>query len=101
MSKICSICGEPFEGHGNNSLPFAEGKCCDSCNLLVVGMRSSLKYDVFFPSRSSGKTTKLVTKCELINLILNLKPNFPSNYLWRSKKSTLLKYYKKIKEGSK
>jgi hypothetical protein len=39
----CCICGEDFEGYGNNPEPYMsadKGKCCDSCNLhFVVPMR--------------------------------------------------------------
>lgn len=37
---ICCICGEPFEGYGNNPEPYISGengeKCCDACNLKFV-----------------------------------------------------------------
>jgi len=33
---ICSICGQRYEGYGNNAWPINEGRCCDSCNTLVV-----------------------------------------------------------------
>ena len=35
----CIICGETFEGKGNNPYPlasFEEGVCCDDCNRDVV-----------------------------------------------------------------
>ena len=35
MSKICSITGKPYEGHGNNASPFP-GRCCDEANLHYV-----------------------------------------------------------------
>lgn len=37
--KICCICGEEYEGYGNNPEPYKEkekGKCCDSCNIKFV-----------------------------------------------------------------
>lgn len=34
--KICSICGEEYEGWGNNAWPYNDGRCCDSCNYLFV-----------------------------------------------------------------
>lgn len=34
--KICCICGEEIEGHGNNAEPYEEGTCCDACNLKFV-----------------------------------------------------------------
>ena len=34
--KICSICGEEYEGWGNNAWPVNDGTCCDSCNYLFV-----------------------------------------------------------------
>ena len=36
LNYICSICSKKFEGHGNNSEPFAKGRCCDDCNWNVV-----------------------------------------------------------------
>ena len=33
----CCICGEKFEGYGNNPAPYKEsGKCCDACNRKFV-----------------------------------------------------------------
>lgn len=34
--NTCVICGEEFEGYGNNAAPYAEGICCDECNALYV-----------------------------------------------------------------
>ena len=34
---ICCICGNEFEGFGNNPEPVkSEGRCCDKCNQEVV-----------------------------------------------------------------
>ena len=33
---ICSICGDEFEGYGNNAQPVNNGTCCDNCNKRVV-----------------------------------------------------------------
>lgn len=36
-SGTCCICGEEFEGYGNNPSPVTdEGRCCDACNLKFV-----------------------------------------------------------------
>ena len=35
-TAMCVICGEEYEGYGNNALPVKEGECCDQCNLKVV-----------------------------------------------------------------
>lgn len=33
----CCICGDEFEGYGNNPAPYkASGKCCDACNRKFV-----------------------------------------------------------------
>ena len=32
----CCICGQTFEGHGNNAQPVMEGVCCDLCNIARV-----------------------------------------------------------------
>lgn len=34
-SRRCSLCGEEYEGHGNNAEPF-RGRCCEICNLRYV-----------------------------------------------------------------
>lgn len=35
--KICCLCGQEYEGWGNNPYPLAtEGECCDSCNMAKV-----------------------------------------------------------------
>ena len=39
MKKVCCLCHEEFEGHGNNPWPVIEGeneRCCDECNWKVV-----------------------------------------------------------------
>lgn len=37
--KICSICGKPYVGYGNNAAPINDGRCCDECNRKVVMAR--------------------------------------------------------------
>jgi len=32
----CCLCGEEFEGYGNNAQPLRNGKCCDKCNVEKV-----------------------------------------------------------------
>ena len=34
--QICSICGEEYEGWGNNAYPINNGRCCDCCNNNLV-----------------------------------------------------------------
>ena len=36
VGGTCCICGEKYEGCGNNAEPYAHGKCCDACNLKFV-----------------------------------------------------------------
>jgi len=37
--NVCCICGEVFEGYGNNPWPVREeGRCCDDCNAQYVIM---------------------------------------------------------------
>lgn len=37
LEKVCCICGEEFEGYGNNPAPVRDkGSCCDACNLKFV-----------------------------------------------------------------
>lgn len=43
---ICSICGEYFDGYGNNPYPVRtdeEARCCDECdNSIVLSARIAL-----------------------------------------------------------
>jgi hypothetical protein len=32
----CSICGERYEGGGNEAEPVIDGRCCDRCSLEYV-----------------------------------------------------------------
>lgn len=36
MEHFCSICGQKYEGYGNNAQPVNNGRCCDQCNTLIV-----------------------------------------------------------------
>jgi hypothetical protein len=36
QDKVCSICGRPYQGYGNNPAPLPGERCCDICNWLVV-----------------------------------------------------------------
>lgn len=36
MKQYCSICGEEYEGYGNNAQPVNDGRCCNYCNGTVV-----------------------------------------------------------------
>ena len=37
IEYTCCICGDDFEGYGNNPAPYKEsGKCCDACNRKFV-----------------------------------------------------------------
>ena len=32
----CDICGDEYDGYGNNAEPVTEGLCCDNCNFDKV-----------------------------------------------------------------
>lgn len=38
-AQICSICGGVYHGYGNNAEPVNSGRCCDTCNGIVLGRR--------------------------------------------------------------
>jgi hypothetical protein len=42
-SKICSICGNEYEGWGNNAQPINDGRCCDECNVDHVLVERMLR----------------------------------------------------------
>ena len=35
-TQTCVICGQKYEGRGNDARPVKEGRCCNGCNLTVV-----------------------------------------------------------------
>jgi hypothetical protein len=45
--KVCCICGEEYDGYGNNPAPYKDhGKCCDSCNIkFVIPARMNAEVD--------------------------------------------------------
>lgn len=48
MNKfVCCICGNEFEGFGNNPYPICEDsreRCCDNCNSSVVIPERIMRY---------------------------------------------------------
>lgn len=42
--KTCSICQCDYTGFGNNARPINTGRCCDSCNRLVLQARINRLY---------------------------------------------------------
>jgi hypothetical protein len=42
---FCSICQNPYFGDGNNAQPINKGRCCDTCNLIVISARFNLIYN--------------------------------------------------------
>ena len=53
----CCICGEEFEGYGNNPAPVAGKVCCDKCNNNVI-----VPYRVFLTNLDKGNCGLLVKK---------------------------------------
>ncbi|MEK9698348.1 MAG: hypothetical protein VW270_21440 [Candidatus Poseidoniales archaeon] len=43
---ICDLCGETYEGYGNNGNPLIDGRVCSKCNEHVILMRMMLLSDV-------------------------------------------------------
>ena len=43
----CSICGEQYEGFGNNAQPINNGLCCDACNQEVIYQRITQLKNLF------------------------------------------------------
>ena len=35
-TETCCICGEEYEGYGNNAEPYKKGYCCDACHIKFV-----------------------------------------------------------------
>lgn len=38
-NKKCCLCGEKYEGYGNNAQPLKNGRCCDKCDVKVIVKR--------------------------------------------------------------
>lgn len=36
---ICSICQRPYDGPGNNAQPVNDGRCCNTCNHIIIAAR--------------------------------------------------------------
>lgn len=50
----CCICGESFEGYGNNPEPIKQdGRCCDNCNMMEV---VPARLMVYFNHKVGGET---------------------------------------------
>ena len=50
LQNVCCICGEKYEGYGNNPAPIKDyGKCCDKCNIekVIPARIKALKKDSF------------------------------------------------------
>lgn len=57
----CSICGEEFEGWGNNAWPINDGTCCDFCNMVeVLPARMAIAYG----KKSEEDKDEQVDKCK-------------------------------------
>ena len=48
---ICSICQDTYTGFGNNAEPINNGRCCDSCNGLVITARMRIVARTIQPRR--------------------------------------------------
>ena len=45
--RVCSICGKPFKGMGNNPKPLKfKGRCCDECDEEVLKARKKLYKEI-------------------------------------------------------
>lgn len=67
MTKQCAICGEPFEGWGNNPRPFAGDRCCDHCDdYLVTPVRA------LFPRSSQAERSvlRVLTQMAILGKLL-------------------------------
>ena len=51
--KVCSLCGKPYSGFGNNGKPLIDGRVCDECNRFVVLYRLKLVQDKKMPKMRS------------------------------------------------
>lgn len=55
-TQKCILCGKEYEGFGNNAMPVADGRCCDTCNLEKV-----------IPTRLQDASLEDIKHCETYN----------------------------------
>tara|TARA_Y100000592_G_C5341338_1_gene254380 strand:+ start:370 stop:543 length:174 start_codon:yes stop_codon:yes gene_type:complete len=41
-NTLCELCGQVFDGWGNNGHPLTKGRVCNSCNNAVIVARMML-----------------------------------------------------------
>src|SRR5215831_21211150 len=68
--QVCSICGGPIVGFGNNAQPVNDGLCCDRCNERVV--LPALLERIATPS-TSARATAATFDAALISAALNAR----------------------------
>ena len=67
MEKKCCICGNTFNGYGNNAAPIKNGTCCNKCNTQFVvpsrlyGTRKFITYTVCPTERVFNTNSELLT----------------------------------------
>ena len=58
-NQICGLCGDQYEGFGNNPHPFVGDRCCDVCNTTqVIPARLSLLFGKKLPGKEQQKNDK-------------------------------------------
>ena len=65
-AKICSICGRPYIGFGNNAQPVNNERCCDSCNINIVVPRRIMDVKVSKYLKEGGSLNEIAR--ELSNM---------------------------------
>jgi hypothetical protein len=59
----CSICKEPLKDMGNNAWPINNGRCCNSCNAVVVAVRIQANRDINNPwAQQRYESNRIVTQ---------------------------------------
>ena len=87
--KICCICGQEYEGYGNNAEPYKEGYCCDECNKKFV-IPSRLKK---LKNIKEGYTTNTETAEQAIKLY-RTEPNVEGVFFGVDTKDGFVSYVK-------
>lgn len=54
---ICDLCGEIYQGYGNNGNPLIDGRVCNDCNEHVILMRMMLLSEVRNESVNARENT--------------------------------------------
>ena len=88
--QVCCICGQSFEGYGNNPSPMKiNGRCCDKCNEKVIATRLLLskyqsneqpKAEIVKMCSENNKEKTIVVGSEVIIIDMKNEKDYAGRY---------------------